>query len=210
MEIYIGAFVSAICSTVAVLGSGAALLSPAFAPDRRSQRTPRSQVVVPGRRGSRTSQGERLRAAAAGRHTSLRIQVCSRERALNERGCESCSADAKCSQEGSYNVVTRLVRPGNGHDDGRHCHRAELHSQRRRTKLEAHAFAQPRAIASSCAADGTHVTAVLDDIDPCLVRQRDLEHSESAGGRQSDHAAEQAFRLWFSFRRQGKEASLPG
>jgi hypothetical protein len=40
-------------STVAVLGSGAALLSPAFAPDR-SQRAPRTQVVVPGG-GSRAS-----------------------------------------------------------------------------------------------------------------------------------------------------------
>src|SRR5262249_22502118 len=37
-------------STVAVLGSGAALLSPAFAPDRL-QRAPRTQVVVPGGRG---------------------------------------------------------------------------------------------------------------------------------------------------------------
>src|SRR5262249_49089322 len=34
----------------AVLGSGAALLSPAFAPDRL-QRAPRTQVVVPGGRG---------------------------------------------------------------------------------------------------------------------------------------------------------------
>jgi hypothetical protein len=31
-------------------GTGAALLSPAFAPDRL-QRTPRTQVVMPGRRG---------------------------------------------------------------------------------------------------------------------------------------------------------------
>src|SRR5262249_3193228 len=37
-------------STVAVLGSGAALLSPAFAPDRL-QRAPRTQVVMPGGRG---------------------------------------------------------------------------------------------------------------------------------------------------------------
>src|SRR5215472_13368714 len=37
-------------STVAILGSGAALLSPAFAPDRL-QRAPRTQVVVPGGRG---------------------------------------------------------------------------------------------------------------------------------------------------------------
>src|SRR5262249_61548816 len=37
-------------STVAVLGLGAALLSPAFAPDR-IQRAPRTQVVVPGGRG---------------------------------------------------------------------------------------------------------------------------------------------------------------
>src|SRR5215472_16616396 len=37
-------------STVAILGSGAALLSPAFEPDRL-QRAPRTQVVVPGGRG---------------------------------------------------------------------------------------------------------------------------------------------------------------
>src|SRR5262245_58919951 len=37
-------------STVAVLGSGAALLLPAFAPDRL-QRAPRTQVVMPGGRG---------------------------------------------------------------------------------------------------------------------------------------------------------------
>src|SRR5262249_26450392 len=36
--------------TVAILGSGAALLSPALAPDRL-QRAPRTQVVVPGGRG---------------------------------------------------------------------------------------------------------------------------------------------------------------
>jgi hypothetical protein len=49
MGVYRVALSCAICSTVAVLGSGAALLSPAFAPDR-SQRAPRTQVVVPGGR----------------------------------------------------------------------------------------------------------------------------------------------------------------
>src|SRR5262249_38114314 len=41
---------------------------------------------------------ERFRAPAAGRHTPLRIQVRSRERALNERGCESYSTAAIRSQ----------------------------------------------------------------------------------------------------------------
>src|SRR5262245_61855364 len=59
---------------------GAALPSPS-APavlQRRAvafgsvQRAPRSQVVVPWRATSRASRGERLRAAAAGRHASLR------------------------------------------------------------------------------------------------------------------------------------------
>ena len=60
--------------TVAILGSGAALPSPAFAPDQ-SQRAPRARVVVPGSRLSVTSRDDGCRAAAAGRHSSLRIQV---------------------------------------------------------------------------------------------------------------------------------------
>src|SRR4029450_6259096 len=39
----------------------------------RSQRAPRSQVIVPGGRGPYLP-GRRLQAAAAGRHTSLRLQ----------------------------------------------------------------------------------------------------------------------------------------
>src|SRR6266404_8806221 len=60
--------------TVAIFGSGAALPSPAFAPDQ-SQRAPRARVVVPGSRLSVTSRDDGSRAAAAGRHSSLRIQV---------------------------------------------------------------------------------------------------------------------------------------
>src|SRR5260370_20266571 len=60
--------------TVAILGSGAALPSPAFAPDQ-SQRAPRARVVVPGSRLSVTSRDDGSRAAAAGRHSPLRIQV---------------------------------------------------------------------------------------------------------------------------------------
>src|SRR6266478_1790813 len=60
--------------TVAIFGSGAALLSPAFAPDQ-SQRAPRARVVVPGSRLSVTSRDDGSRAVATGRHSSLRIQV---------------------------------------------------------------------------------------------------------------------------------------
>src|SRR5262245_7934556 len=58
--------------TVAILGSGPALPSPAFAPDRL-QRAPRARVVVPGWRGPGLP-GRRLRIADAGRHASLRLQ----------------------------------------------------------------------------------------------------------------------------------------
>ena len=73
-------------STVAVLGSGAALLSPAFAPDR-SQRTPRTQVVVPG--GDFPSLPGR--AVTSRRRRTPRLAPpsgSSREHALNERGCK--------------------------------------------------------------------------------------------------------------------------
>jgi len=52
---------------------GAALLSPAFAPDR-IQRATSHPGRSAWRAGSRASRGERLRAATAGRHASLRIQ----------------------------------------------------------------------------------------------------------------------------------------
>ena len=52
---------------------GAALLSPAFAPDRL-QRAPRSQVVVPGGRLPEPPGASGYGAATAGRHASLRIQ----------------------------------------------------------------------------------------------------------------------------------------
>ena len=48
--------------------------SPAFAPDRL-QRAPRTRVVVPGGRGAEPPGANGSRAAAAGRHSSLRIQV---------------------------------------------------------------------------------------------------------------------------------------
>ena len=50
----------------------------------RIQRAPRSQVVVPGGRGP-CLPGQRLQAATAGRHTSLRIQDASRTRPLRAR-----------------------------------------------------------------------------------------------------------------------------
>jgi hypothetical protein len=52
---------------------GAALLSPAFAPDRL-QRAPRTQVVVPGGRGPCLPRRAVTEPPAAGRHASLRIQ----------------------------------------------------------------------------------------------------------------------------------------
>src|SRR5262245_37382242 len=64
-------------------------------PDRL-QRAPGSQVVVPGGRGPYLP-GRRLRAAAAGRHTSLPFRM-SPETPLKERGCESSTTDAYCSQ----------------------------------------------------------------------------------------------------------------
>jgi hypothetical protein len=58
------------------------------------------------RAGSRASRGERLRAAAAGRHASLRLQDRLRRRPSNERGCERCSMHSLRSQECSWSVVT--------------------------------------------------------------------------------------------------------
>src|SRR6516225_3259828 len=59
-------------STVAVLGLGAALLSPTFAPDRL-QRAPRSQVVVPSGRLPGPPEASGYEPPAAGRHASLRV-----------------------------------------------------------------------------------------------------------------------------------------
>jgi hypothetical protein len=71
-----------------------ALRVPRFPPRRppqltlrqadRLQRAPRVQVLVPGGRGPYLP-GQRLRAATAGRHTSLRIQDASRTRPLRAR-----------------------------------------------------------------------------------------------------------------------------
>jgi hypothetical protein len=62
------------------------------------QRAPRTQVVVPGGRGSRTSRGERLRAAR--RRTPLPAPPSGSppETPLNERGCEASSIASICSQ----------------------------------------------------------------------------------------------------------------
>src|SRR6266478_7103935 len=104
MEIYIGAFVYAICSTVAVLGAGAALPSPAL---HRSRTASSSQ---PGRSawraGSRTSRGERLRAAAAGRHASLRLQDRLRRRPSMSEAGKLSSTDTLRSQE-KYSQCSR-------------------------------------------------------------------------------------------------------
>jgi hypothetical protein len=69
----------------AALSSRIARLSFRFSehPDRL-QRAPRSQVVVPGGRGPYLP-GQRLQAATAGRHTSLRIQDASRTRPSRAR-----------------------------------------------------------------------------------------------------------------------------
>src|SRR5262249_8125440 len=64
--------------------AGPRCISPAFAPDR-SQRPPRIRVVVPGG-GAPASRGDGSRAAAAGRHASLRLQDASGRRPFDEQG----------------------------------------------------------------------------------------------------------------------------
>src|SRR3984893_13086384 len=75
---------------------GAALLSPAFAPDRL-QRAPRSQVVVPGGRGPclprRTVTSRRRGTPRLAPHSGSSL-----EHALNERGCVSSSTGTIRSQ----------------------------------------------------------------------------------------------------------------
>jgi len=76
---------------------GAALLSPAFAPDRL-QRAPRSQVVVPGGRlpGPPEASGygaARRRTPRLAPHSGSSL-----EHALNERGCGSSSINSLRSQ----------------------------------------------------------------------------------------------------------------
>src|SRR5262249_37483901 len=97
--------------------AGPRFLSPAFAPDR-SQRTPRIRVVVPGG-GAPASRGDGSRAAAAGRHASLRLQDASGRR------------PSKSKAEGSYYtsrnevnikiryVATKFLHPGRRKPAGR-------------------------------------------------------------------------------------------
>jgi hypothetical protein len=92
--------------------SGAALLSPntrlrqSFGrhPDR-SQRAPRSQVLVPGGRGPCLPR-RRLQAAAAGRHSPLRLQDVSGDAPQRAR-MRIFSIGSICSQECSCGVVTK-------------------------------------------------------------------------------------------------------
>jgi hypothetical protein len=76
---------------------GAALSSPAFAPDR-AQRAPRTQVVVPGGRGPCLP---RPAVTSRRRRTPLPAPPSgsSPETPLDERGCESNSMIALCSQD---------------------------------------------------------------------------------------------------------------
>jgi len=74
---------------------GAALLSPAFAPDRL-QRAPRTQVVMPGGRGPclpRRAVTSRRRTPRLAPHSGSSL-----EHALNERGCAPSSKASKRSQ----------------------------------------------------------------------------------------------------------------
>src|SRR6266545_7018174 len=68
----------------------------------RSQRAPRSQVVVPGGRGPYLP-GQRLQAATAGRHSPLRLQDRLRRRPSMSEDANLCTMDAYCSQ--AQNVV---------------------------------------------------------------------------------------------------------
>src|SRR6476620_10406627 len=76
---------------------GAALLSPALAPDRL-QRAPRTQVVVPGGRGPEPPEASGY---GAPHHRTPRLAPhsgSSLEHALNERGCESYTLSSISSQ----------------------------------------------------------------------------------------------------------------
>src|SRR5262249_2865543 len=95
-------------STVAVLGLGAALPSP-WAPavlQRRAfafgsvERAPRSQVVVPGGRGPGPPRANGYEPPPQDATPPPALRIVSGD-APHERGCESCSINAICSQESS-------------------------------------------------------------------------------------------------------------
>src|SRR3979490_1435041 len=73
-------------STMAILGLGSALPSRAFPPDPCSE-APRSQVVVPGGRISRTSREHWLRANTRGTPLLAPPSGSSLENAPHEQGC---------------------------------------------------------------------------------------------------------------------------
>src|SRR5947199_2212442 len=68
-------------------GPGAALPSPDLRPDR-SQRAPRTRVLVPGGRGPGPPEASGYQPAAAGRHSSLHLQEGALEDTPREQGCE--------------------------------------------------------------------------------------------------------------------------
>jgi hypothetical protein len=72
------------------------------------QRAPRSQVIVPGGRGPGPPGAKRLRAAAAGRHSPLRLRLVSGDGPSDERGCVNTNTCAKSSQP--FSVVLSRVR----------------------------------------------------------------------------------------------------
>lgn len=104
---------------------------------------------------------------------------------------------------------TRLVRPADSHENHRCRDGTELHDKCGGAKLKAQAFAQSRAIAASCRADGTGVATVLNNIDPSVIRHGDLVDSGCAECRQPNHAAEPFLRSWLPFGRQGKGCFAP-
>src|SRR5262249_22646254 len=73
-------------------------------PSGSVQRAPRSQGVVPGGRGPRPPQGRGFQAPPPDAPPPPPLTV-SPETPLNERGCDSSSIDAICSQECSCDVV---------------------------------------------------------------------------------------------------------
>src|SRR5438093_7561292 len=68
-------------------GPGAALPSPDLRPDR-SQRAPRTRVLVPGGRGPGPPETSGYQPRAAGRHSSLHLQEGALEDTPREQGCE--------------------------------------------------------------------------------------------------------------------------